>query len=300
MPESAPSRGRTSTQRSPGPARDSSRSAGSPQVQVRYYRRMRPNKVYPFTVSWRESARGAGPVTVRLVLAGAQVVPAEQTLDPANPDDRVTFYVTPLAKGWLRGERLELLQNGRKVQEIRLPCKVTTQRATWLFLLLTIFVGWWVVPLIVEEIREPMLPRPGPGRPGLAAVREKFKDLPPDVQRMYPYLYYLIANEQEASELQFNKRQAMEIRLARNSPPVLPAIKNHLPKEVTRELESINGHIGDGLYILHSWEADGIPIAEGLLGGLILLTLLSWLLHLERRKWRVGRPLPAAAGEGES
>src|SRR4051812_39329760 len=122
-------------------------------------------------------------------MAGAQVVPAEQTLDPANFDDRATFYVTPLAKGWLRGERLEVLQNGRKVQEIRLPCKVTTQRWTWFFLLLTIFVGWWVVPLLVEPLKaQPVLPRG-------AAERVRLETMPPDIQRVYPYLYYLVHEE---------------------------------------------------------------------------------------------------------
>src|SRR5881396_2891305 len=87
----------------------------------------------------RDSARGAGataPVTVRLVMAGAQVVPAEQTLDPGDPGDKATFYVTPLAHGGLRGERIEVVQNGRKVQELRIPCKVTSQKGTlvWLFL----------------------------------------------------------------------------------------------------------------------------------------------------------------------
>src|SRR5437899_1477134 len=156
MPESPPSRGRAATQPSAGSARNLGRATGAPQVQVRYYRRMRPNRVYPVVVGWRGGARAAAPVTVRLVMAGAQVVPAEQTLE-AGGDGRATFYVTPLVRGWLRGERLEVLQDGRKVQEIRLPCKATTQRLTWLLLFLTIFVAWWVVPILTDPIR---LPKP--------------------------------------------------------------------------------------------------------------------------------------------
>src|SRR4051812_29289199 len=127
MPESPPTRGRAAPQRAAGSGQDYGRATGAPQVQVHYYRRMRPNRVYPVVVSWKGAARTAAPVTVRLVMAGAQVVPPEQTLEPGR-DERATFYVTPLARGWLRGERVEVLQDGRKVQEIRLPCKATTQR----------------------------------------------------------------------------------------------------------------------------------------------------------------------------
>src|SRR4051794_20293229 len=147
MPESPPSRGRPAAQ----PSAAYGRSAGSPHIQFRHYRRMRPNRVYPFVVSWRESGRGTGPVVVRLVMAGAQVVPAEHTLDPAHPGDQVTFHVTPPARGQLRGERLEVVQDGRKVQELRLPCKVTTQRLTWFFLFLTLVVAWWVVPALTQR-----------------------------------------------------------------------------------------------------------------------------------------------------
>ena len=44
-----------------------------------------------------------------------------------RPDAEATFYVTPLARGWLRGERLEVLVNGRKVQELRLHGHVPVQ-----------------------------------------------------------------------------------------------------------------------------------------------------------------------------
>src|SRR5205085_1345221 len=144
-----------SPQRS-GSVRESSRSPGGTRtIQVRYYRRMRPNRVYPVVVSWQSSGRAAEPVVVRLVMAGAQVVPAEQPLAGAEADGRATFYVTPLAKGQLRGERLEVLQDGKKVQEIKLPCKVTTQRLTWFFLLLTVLVCWWVAPLFDASSPQP-------------------------------------------------------------------------------------------------------------------------------------------------
>src|SRR5207253_2462625 len=99
---------------------------------IRYYRRMSRQRVYNVTVGWPKPGAGrtkppAGtpPVTVRLLMAGAQVVPSEHTLDPNRADAQATFYVTPLARGWLRNEKLEVLIQGRKVQEMRLPAKVS-------------------------------------------------------------------------------------------------------------------------------------------------------------------------------
>ncbi len=259
MPESPPSRGRAATQASAGPARDYSRSTAAPQVNVRYYSRMRPNRVYPVVVSWRNGGNAASPVTVRLVMAGAQVVPAEQTLE-AGAGARATFNVTPIARGWMRNERLEVLQDGRKVQEIRLPCKATTQRATWVLLLLTIIVAWWVVPLLTQPIRE------------LKTTQE-------EIFEGEPRLYY-------------EGTMAMEVRLQRFLPRTLPAVRHYLP-EVADQLEEIPPYVASSAYVLNDYQRNhNYPIAEGLLGVLILLTVWSWLAHLERRKRRIGRALP--------
>src|SRR5262245_2260484 len=269
MPESPPSRGRAATQPSAGSARNVGRATGAPQVQVRYYHRMRPNRVYPVVVSWKGGARAAAPVTVRLVMAGAQVVPAEQTLEPGG-DGRVTFHVTPIARGWLRGERLEVLQDGRKVQEIRLPCKATTQRLTWLLLLLTIFTVWWVVPLFTDEAREPRTP----------TERQIIEGDP------VPF---------DVGE------RALTRRVKRYLPRLLPAVEQQLPKDIASEVsrnltKDVPEYIGASIYVLHSYEVnDHIPIVEAILGVLILLTLLSWYTHLERRKRRVGKALPVGA-----
>jgi hypothetical protein len=236
-------------------------------VQIRYYRRMRPNRVYPFVVSWKGGARAAAPVTVRLVMAGAQVVPAEQTLEPGG-DGRVTFNVTPIARGWLRGERLEVLKDGRKVQEIRLPCKATTQRLTWVFLLLAVFVAWWVVPIFTDRAREPRTPT--------------------------------AQDQLEGNVVEEVDTQALTTRVKRYLPRLLPAVEHYLPKEVAQNLtKDVPENIGASLYVLYDAEVNKhFPIAESLLGLLILLTLLSWFTHLERRKRRFGRPLPGG-GDAE-
>jgi hypothetical protein len=129
-----------------------------PPVVVRYMRRMKRQRVYPYQVRWKSGTRLAttAPVTVRLVAGGAHVSPSEATLDPADPNAKAVFYVTPLAKkGWLGGERVEVLHQGRKVQEIRLASKVVSQRWTWILLALTILVPWFwynhVEPALVVE-----------------------------------------------------------------------------------------------------------------------------------------------------
>src|SRR5437763_1577694 len=107
---------------------------GLSPVRVLYYRQMKLQRVYAVEVSWQKTDRPARPevLTVRLSAAGAQVVPAEQALDAAKPDAKAIFHVTPLARGWLPNQKLEVLdQAGRKVREIPLACKVVSQRITW-------------------------------------------------------------------------------------------------------------------------------------------------------------------------
>jgi hypothetical protein len=127
-------------EKSPGPhVRDEGKL---PPLRVRYNRQMKPHRVYAVEVSWQKTGTPprAREVSVRLLAPGAQVVPAEQALD----DGKAVFYVTPLARGWLPGPKLEVLVQGRVVQEISMPMKVVSQRAAWLLLLLTFLVPWFI------------------------------------------------------------------------------------------------------------------------------------------------------------
>jgi hypothetical protein len=124
--------------------------AGFPVLSVRYYRRMKQSRVYPVTISWGGLPKPVGTIkylTVRLLGAGAQIVPSEQALDVTRPDHKAIFFVTPLAMGWLRAQRLEVLIQGRKVQEIPLASKVVCQCwAAFSFILawlLPAFLIWW-------------------------------------------------------------------------------------------------------------------------------------------------------------
>ncbi len=126
-----------------------SSAAGFPALKVQFFRRMKLNRVYPLTVAWSEKPKSLGAVknvTVRLIGAGAQIVPSEQALDATRPDLKATFFVTPLAMGWLRAQRIEVLVHGRKVQEIPLASKVVCQcwSAFWFILaaLVPILLIW--------------------------------------------------------------------------------------------------------------------------------------------------------------
>jgi hypothetical protein len=118
---------------------------GFPALVVRYYRRMKPRKVYPVEVRWGSTPRPIGTVkqiTVRLLAAGAQVVPTEQVLDASRPELGATFFVTPIADGWLRAQRLEIVTQGRKVQELPLATKVVRRCWAWFFLIMAFVLPW--------------------------------------------------------------------------------------------------------------------------------------------------------------
>jgi hypothetical protein len=122
-----------------------STAPGFPALVVRYYRRMKPRKVYPVEVRWGSTPRPIGTVkqvTVRLLAAGAQVVPKEQILDASRPELGATFFVTPLADGWLRAQRLEVVLNDKKVQELPLATKVVRRRWALFFLILAFALPW--------------------------------------------------------------------------------------------------------------------------------------------------------------
>jgi hypothetical protein len=259
-----------------GAAAGSQRSL--PPLVVSYMRRMKPQRVYSIDVRWQHAAKPAvssSSVVVRLVMAGAQVVPSERTMDPGRPKERAQFYVTPLARGWLRGERLEVLVDGRKVQEIRLPSKAVSQRATWALLLLTILLPWqwssWIQGTKKSEI---------------AGKQETKKDDPP--------------GNQAAGAL------------AQNFPPLPDVVVEYTEKlpegqlrSFVENLEDTPGLVKACLNWLHYKSLDsqkqGYPLPGLIAYGMLALTLVSWWLHREKRKRRAGQPIPmpeATEGEG--
>src|SRR5208283_3795880 len=51
---------------------------------------------------------------------------------------KITFSVTPLARGKLKDARVQILHGGRILEEVWTPMKGTRQRRTWILLLLTL------------------------------------------------------------------------------------------------------------------------------------------------------------------
>jgi hypothetical protein len=235
--------------------RGSARNSNTlPALVVRYQRRMKPQQVYPCDVRWKSSPRGGagGPLVVRLVMAGAQVVPSERTLDPDRPSDKALFYVTPLARGWLRGERVEVLRDGRKVQEIPLRSKVVTQRLTWALLVLTLVLPW----LWQAHLREADVPG-----------------------------------------------TQLERYLEKHAPNVPDFIEDKVPAvgdfRLGEFLESIPGHLKTNLDGLFGMARELHYFVLYLAGGLLLLTILSWFFHREKKNKKVGSPIPLPESDEE-
>jgi hypothetical protein len=113
-------------------------------LQVRYYKRMRRGRTYPVQIRWKSAERGvaAKPVTLRLEVAGALVVPRELVLRPADPEDTATFFVTPLSKGNLPHHVIEVHSDNVKIYEMPLKAVVGTQRFTLFLLVMTFLVPW--------------------------------------------------------------------------------------------------------------------------------------------------------------
>jgi hypothetical protein len=115
------------------------------QVRVRYYKRMTMQRVYRMVVELRTADKGAAPsvsagdsVIARPVIPGAYVQPVEQELGPKSTNHTITFSVAPLARGRLKNARLQILHQGRVLEEIWTPMRGTSQRLTWLFALLAL------------------------------------------------------------------------------------------------------------------------------------------------------------------
>ncbi len=142
--EGAPSAAVRAEAARPEPARD---KPPEYKVEVAYHYTMKPQRVYPLVV---EVPRGKGAVaadaptgivvTVRPVVPGALVAPAELPLEVSRPGARATFHVTPLARGRLPGAGVRFLYDGRLLHELATPMRVRTQRLAWLLLLLAVAV----------------------------------------------------------------------------------------------------------------------------------------------------------------
>jgi hypothetical protein len=282
----------------PTSSRPAARDAGRAEntiapLQVRYYRRMSPRRVYGVSVSWpkkeeRRAPAGTPPLTVRLLMAGAQVVPAEHTLDPNDPAAKATFYVTPIAKGWLRNERLEILVGGRKVQEMTLPAKVGSQGLTIALLVLAFLIPWFLLsygkysPLTLSK-----------------ADVEKSEFFNLGAQSLTQFEKVMILNADDpgrkakATYGKFNHLTPGEIltRRIEREVPAVPDVVNDSVPAVREGLVSFREKIGDLYDNIILWN-EQYPLAFCFFVGFLVLALVSFIVHQDKQKKRSSKPIP--------
>src|SRR5262245_2239605 len=125
------------------------RSRTEPTLQVRYWKVMKPQRVYGLVVSLpagaNDGVRGGSTLVIRPVIPGAQVVPAEQrfVMDPGN---QITFQVTPLARGRLPRARLEVFAPGQPPEIIPTPMRAKTHRLA----LILLFLAWAIPTFLIS------------------------------------------------------------------------------------------------------------------------------------------------------
>jgi hypothetical protein len=277
MAESTSTRGKPPGPQRAASSREAQRGYGrAPALSVRFWKKMRIQKVYPVDVTWVGAGRDGGePITLRLVMAGAQVVPSELTLDPNEPRAKATFYVTPLAQGGLRGEKLEVLQQGKKIQEIRTPCTVTSQRGTLFWLFLAFFLPWLMMHYFMYS---PVGYKPPLKHDGTEKIVSK------------PWLEKVRVLDAKKNEVD------VEVDIA-GAKLITERIKQNTPSELEEPLgetyEDIRSFPGDAYAnAFQQYHELKQPIAFYIFLGLLVVTFLSFVFRLESRKRVTGRPLP--------
>jgi hypothetical protein len=139
----------------PAARREPARTIERP-LRVRFYCSMKPQRIYPLVVESPPLRRGETPlpslpVTIRPIIAGALVTPPEQKLDVSAPGSQATFHVTPLASGRVPNARVEVHNQGRLADQVRLRMKARSQRRTWILLALTFLLPWLLLAVTHER-----------------------------------------------------------------------------------------------------------------------------------------------------
>ncbi|MER3416834.1 MAG: hypothetical protein C4297_11570 [Gemmataceae bacterium] len=170
-----------------------------------YYGRMRVRRPYALRIEMNEpTIRSWVPR-----IPGALTTPGAWTETPRQ-GNRLTFYVTPLVRGRLRGAAL-LVEKGGTTLEIPLRMKGYTYRLTWFFFILALVlpvVTYFVRLYPLEVMDRPpteAAQQPGPGGAGAAAVPP---GPPPPMPDRIPYY------GAEALERWINKKSAHLVGIA--------------------------------------------------------------------------------------
>jgi hypothetical protein len=196
-------------------------------------------------------------------MPGAQVVPVERVMDPAKPKDKAVFYVTPIAaRGQLRGERLEVLQQGQKVQEIALPAKISSIRCFWIFLLLAFLVPWYLINYVQDPTRKAVGFNEARWNIFKASVNDSVnKHLPGNIEH---------ATDTVSAEVD---------RLAQ--------VENGLRNVTIVAYDFVNQ---DNVLVEGKFYKANLPFWLGVT--FFVLALLAWFFGREKRRSAVGKPVP--------
>jgi hypothetical protein len=139
------------------PAKAARSEPAGPNLQIRYFRRMKPNRTYSLIVEMPKKKRrdeedddNGAIVVVRPSIPGALLQPAEQRFEVA-PGNQITFHVTPLTRGRLPRARLEIFAPSQPPQTIPLWMKAKTQRLAWFLLLLAFLLPTGIIKLTLGD-----------------------------------------------------------------------------------------------------------------------------------------------------
>lgn len=266
-------------------------AGGLHQFRVRFYRRMKPNAVYPLIVELHGSAGKKGStaippgdaVIVRPLIPGSYVTPAELEVSPKPANNKVTFYVTPLATGRLKQARVGVYHQGRLLQEIWLPMKSASQSATRVFLGLTFLLPVVLYYMVVAHDWSRTAPPPEP-----AAAAKDDKGKPPEAKKDKSEA---LENGGADARPVEEKPKAGEVRGA-----LAQGIVKNVPPYEDYTLKFAN-YVQDGYDEVHRTSKNHLCFYLG--AGLLALTLLSWVWHRTRRGRRKSKAftLPNTASE---
>jgi len=277
------------------------------QLLVRFFRRMHRQRVYPLLVTLQRLNPGRGlreaanQVRIRALVPGADVTPAEFTLDPAKPGSQASFYVTPLAKGNLGSASVQLFSGEQLVQEVRLPMKSVSQRLTWVLAVLTLLLPACLLYAKYNPIRVPP-PPPIIRLPAEGDNEEKGKSKPSDLTRAAPAAGINgkavggAANRPTPRGMNLPK---LVVPPAKSESPSVPKTPGELLADRINENVPSTGNvdvfgqaakgIGEGYDYLRG--LSDVPIAF-YVGALLLgATIVSWLFHVRRPARRRGAPI---------
>ncbi len=253
------------------------------QVTVRFYRRMKPQRVYPLRVELSRAAKGTEPtfpppepVLLRPVIAGAHVSPAKIEVSVGATGAQTIFHVTPLARGWLPDARLQISQPGQPVQEVRLPMKGSRQLLTWVLAALTV-----LIPAALLYLTSLNLTTNGP-HSGLRLTQSTERTPgvgPPDAEGL----------AKAAREAQ---RGPIERYIILNVPQILPE-SDALGGSDLNYTPTIAAGVQKGYDLLYMFSFDKLSFWIAVV--LLIATGVSWINHRPVRRRRV-QPVTLASG----